>query len=149
AALSERLTTHNGIALMGIASLAALIYTGGNVRQLVVLYSINVFITFALSMFGMCGRALKAATGAPGRTYEIWLFGGGFLMCATILVITVFEKFHEGGWLTLLFTGGLVGLCFWVRQHYRAVATTLNKLYAQLEKLPPLTSAPLPALDSK
>src|SRR5262249_27377080 len=53
AALSERLTTHNGILLMAIASLAALLYTGGDVRQIVVMYSINVFLTFSLSMFGM------------------------------------------------------------------------------------------------
>ncbi len=53
AALSDRLTTHNGIFLMGATSLAALVYTHGDVGQLVVMYSINVFLTFSLSMFGM------------------------------------------------------------------------------------------------
>ena len=52
-ALSERLTTQNGILLMGAAALAALVYTIGDVGQLVVMYSINVFLTFSLSMLGM------------------------------------------------------------------------------------------------
>ena len=53
AALSDRLTTHNGIVLMGATSLAALLYAKGDVGTLVVMYSINVFLTFSLSMFGM------------------------------------------------------------------------------------------------
>src|SRR5262245_43520986 len=53
AALSERLTTQNGIVLMTAAALGALAYTGGNVQHLVVMYSINVFLTFSLSTFAM------------------------------------------------------------------------------------------------
>src|SRR5207237_3275600 len=58
AALSDRLTTQNGIVLMGAASLLALLYTGGDVAKLVVMYSINVFLTFSLSMFGMARKSL-------------------------------------------------------------------------------------------
>src|SRR6185503_4144170 len=53
AALSDRLTTQNGILLMGSASMAALLFTHGNVQSLVIMYSINVFVTFSLSMLGM------------------------------------------------------------------------------------------------
>ncbi len=53
AALSVRLTMRNGILLMGIAAIALLFYTGGSVSALVVMYSINVFITFSLSQLGM------------------------------------------------------------------------------------------------
>jgi len=45
--LSDRLTMSYGVLLIGGASLLALIYTGGNVTHLVVLYSINVFLTFS------------------------------------------------------------------------------------------------------
>ena len=48
AALSERLTMQDGVLLMGISSLALLIYTNGSVSALVVMYSINVFLTFSL-----------------------------------------------------------------------------------------------------
>src|SRR6185503_2870412 len=52
-ALSERLTMRNGILLMGGTALAALIYTGGQVSKLVVMYAINVFVTFSLSNIAM------------------------------------------------------------------------------------------------
>ena len=52
-ALSSRLVTQNGILLMGAAALAVLVWTNGSVGLLVVLYSINVFLTFSLSLFGL------------------------------------------------------------------------------------------------
>jgi hypothetical protein len=149
AALSERLTTHNGIVLMGIASIAALVYTQGDVHKLVVLYSINVFTTFSLSMLGMLLWAMRAPEAAGQRTRNIALFGPAFLLCALILSFTVVYKFNEGGWVTLIVTGSLVALCFWIRSHYREVVKSLNLLYAQLEKLPPRRDTPVPAPDPK
>src|SRR5439155_538165 len=52
--LSDRLTMSYGVLLIGGASLLALLYTGGDVTHLVVLYSINVFLTFSLSELAMC-----------------------------------------------------------------------------------------------
>jgi amino acid transporter len=51
--LSDRLVTKNGIILMGIASLIVLIGANGRVDFLIILYSINVFITFILTESGM------------------------------------------------------------------------------------------------
>jgi hypothetical protein len=136
AALSERLTTHNGIVLMGLAALAALLYTGGDVVQLVVMYSINVFLTFSLSMFGMARSSLRKRGEARLWKRHLALFTVGFLLCATILVITSVEKFAEGGWITLAVTGGLVALCFVIRSHYRTVGDKLEELYSQLGTLP-------------
>ena len=52
--LSDQLVTRNGVWFMGLASLAFLFYSHGNVKLLVVMYSINVFLTFTLSQLGMC-----------------------------------------------------------------------------------------------
>src|SRR6185436_8629405 len=51
--LSERLVTQNGVLAMGLAAATVLYYTKGDVRLLVVMYSINVFLTFTLSQAGM------------------------------------------------------------------------------------------------
>jgi len=51
--LSERLVTQNGVLLMGVASAVTMLLTGADVGYLVVLYSINVFITFTFSQLGM------------------------------------------------------------------------------------------------
>jgi amino acid transporter len=136
AALSERLTTHNGIVLMGLAALAALLYTRGDVVKLVVMYSINVFLTFSLSMFGMARSTLRRRREGRAWKRRFALFLVGLVLCLTILVITSFEKFAEGGWITLVVTSALVALCFVIRAHYRTVGAKLGELYAQLGTLP-------------
>ena len=134
AALSDRLTTHNGIVLMGATSLAALLYAKGDVGTLVVMYSINVFLTFSLSMFGMLRHTWKTRREAQ-HWHRNLLFGVGFALCATILVITVMEKFKEGGWITLLCTGAVIGLCFVIRGHYRRVRFKLAQLYQDVKHI--------------
>src|SRR4051812_27594061 len=111
-ALSDRLTTQNGILLMGASALVALLYTNGDVGKIVVMYSINVFLTFSLSLFGMARKTIGERGTAPGWVRRAAVFVVGFLLCATILATTVFEKFREGGWLTLVVTAAVVALCF-------------------------------------
>jgi hypothetical protein len=149
-ALSDRLTTQNGILLMGATSLAALAYTRGSVGHLVVMYSINVFLTFSLSMFGMLRHWLGArAAPLAQRVRRTLLFAAGFVLCSTILVVTVLEKFTEGGWLTVAVTAALVTLCFVVRKHYRRSAATMERLYAELGNLPASEHGPLTEPDPK
>lgn len=150
ASLSERLTTQNGIVFMATASLLALFYTGGEVRHLVVMYSINVFLTFSLSMLGMLRAAIRRGLSRePGAHWkrETGLFTIGLLLCASILIITTSEKFREGGWLTIAVTGALVLLCFVIRRHYRVVGEKLAQLYMQLANTPRTHQEPLRPLD--
>ena len=135
AVLSERLTAQNGIVLMGGASLAALFYTRGNVGSLVVMYSINVFVTFSLSMLAMFLHSLKLrSTGRWKRKTALFL--GGFILCATILVVTSLEKFAEGGWITLSITLVLVVLFKTIKRHYTSVAQKLDQLTQEIVNLP-------------
>jgi len=133
ASLSERLTTQNGIALMGGAALAALVWAGGDLRRLVTMYSINVFLTFSLSMFGMLRHHLRIR---PFHRGAAVLFAGAFTLCATILAVMTVEKLREGAWLTLATTGAVVALCTAVRRHYRGVSARLASLDAALLDLP-------------
>ena len=135
-ALSDRLTTQNGIVLMGCASILVMWHAGGSVRHLVVMYSINVFLTFSLSMFGMLKTTYQTRKEKPGAKKTLALFGTGFLFCAVILVLTTLEKFTEGGWLTLVVTTGLIALSFVIRRHYRLVGAKLAKLYESLVSTP-------------
>lgn len=154
AALSERLTTQNGIVLMGAASLVALIYTQGDVRTLVVMYSINVFVTFSLSMFGMLREAFRRRREGQPYMRDALLFGVSFVFCATILIITCLEKFSEGGWVTLAVTLGVICLAHAIRRHYRWVGGRLHGLYTDLQHVglpggaqaPAVVPAPDPAL---
>ncbi len=134
--LSERLATQNGILLMGLSALAALFFTGGNVSTLVIMYSINVFITFSLSMIGMCAYWWKHREKHPLWKKRLALFGFGAVLCCTILTVTVYEKFGDGGWKTLLVTGALFGLCELIQRYYRKVAAKLQYLDSVLDDLP-------------
>lgn len=136
AALSERLTTQNGILLMGGAALAALLYTHGDVRTIVVMYSINVFLTFSLSLGGMFLHTLRMRAANPRWRRNAILFGKGLAICLIILTITVIEKFGQGGWVTLLATGTLVALCMLVRRHYTRVNNALHQAFAGLDRIP-------------
>ena len=57
-------------------------------------------------------------------------------MCSTILLITIYEKIGEGGWLTLFLTSALVGLCFLIHGHYQKVTRGLRKLDTLLDVIP-------------
>jgi amino acid transporter len=149
ATLSERLTTQNGIVLMGAASLVLVLYTRGNIHSLVIMYSINVFLTFSLSMFGML-KLWITRSGSKKRIRHVLLFLIGFLLCATVLVITTVEKFSEGGWLTVVITGLFVVICIIIRAHYRAIAARLDKLNQDLSEIPTEpTSVPKAKFDSR
>jgi amino acid transporter len=151
AALSERLTTQNGIVLMGAAALAALLYTRGDVSHLIVMYSINVFLTFSLSMFAMLRFWLGRRGERPEWRRRAALFAAGFALCATILGITIYEKFAQGGWVTVVVTSLVIGLCLLVRRHYDDAAAKMEQLYRELGDLPHTTrpAAGAPPLDRR
>ncbi len=132
AALSETLSMQNGVMLMGLTSVAALIYTHGDVEKLVVMYSINVFLTFSLSNLGMSRFWIKNKKEHPDwyKHLPIHLIGLG--LCLTILIVTVCEKFTAGGWLTLVVTSILVSLCFAIRRHYAKVVDAIRRLDQEL-----------------
>ena len=126
--LSERLAEHNGILLMGLSALAALLVSKGNVSVLLIVYSINVFVTFSLSMIGMCRHWWQLRGENPLWRRRLALFGVGAVMCVSILIVTIYEKFRAGGYVTLGVTGVLVILCLATNRYYRRVVARLRRL---------------------
>ncbi len=147
AALSVRLTMRNGILLMGIAAIALLFYTKGAVATLVVMYSINVFITFSLSQLGMSRFFISRRREDRKWLRHLSVHLAGLLLCVTILVITTFEKFAEGGWLTLVITSVVIGLCYLIKGHYLRVRRGMQDLDAALLDVPVTSHGDPPAID--
>jgi amino acid transporter len=127
AQLSDRLSMQDGVVLMGLASVATLLYTRGNITALVTMYAINVFVTFSLSQIAMLRYWFRRRIEGKRRT-RLFQHGLALLMCLSILTGTVYEKFFQGGWKTLAVTSAVIALCFWIRSHYRQVATSLKRL---------------------
>ncbi|MEI7773481.1 MAG: APC family permease [Verrucomicrobiota bacterium] len=132
ASLSDRFVAQNGIILMGLAALVLIWVSKGSVSWLVVLYSINVFVTFSLSQLGMVIHWSKEHSDPKWRR-KLAINLIGFLMTATILVALVIIKFHEGGWVTVLVTGSIVALAFAINRHYREAHEKLTRLDTLIE----------------
>lgn len=128
AMLSDRFVTQNGILLMGGAGIVLMLLTHGSVRFLIVLYSINVFITFSLSQLGMVRHWWGARSSSAGWRGKILTNGVGLVLCLAILISVILVKFNEGGWITLLVTGTLVAIVMLVRRHYAYAAGLALKL---------------------
>ncbi len=126
--LSSRLVTQNGIVLMGAAALAVLVWSQGSVTLLVVLYSINVFLTFSISLFGLCVYWVKNRRTAPKWVWRLLLSALGLLVTSAILVILVWEKFGTGGWVTILITGLVIAVCLSIRWHYDETREQLRRI---------------------
>ncbi|HKQ19520.1 MAG TPA: APC family permease, partial [Candidatus Eisenbacteria bacterium] len=137
--LSERLVTSNGVLFIAISAGLVLILTQGAVHILVILYSINVFLTFSLAQLAMCRDALLLRR--EGKRWKNPLFVSmlGFGVTGSLLIGTVAFKFMEGGWATLLTTGLICMVCVAIRQHYVRTSGSLSRLDEQL------TTVPLPA----
>jgi len=128
ATLSDRLVTQNGVLMMGLAALVIVLSTSAAVNVMVVLYSINVFITFSLSQLGMVRHWWQVRTKEPAWKRKISINGVGLLLTGGILALLCVVKFDEGGWATLLVTGALVGISFWVKRHYQQTQKKLHRL---------------------
>ncbi len=152
AILSDRLVSQNGILLMGGAGLLTMILTGGSVRYLVVLYSINVFITFCLSQLGMVRHWWEVRKEVRPWLIKLAVNGMGLLATTFILVSVVTLKFHDGGWITILITGALIAFALRVKNHYRRTTQLLerlNDLLQQVATVDPKASATPCAFDTK
>ena len=134
--LSDRLVTQDGIVMMGLAAFAALMYTHGEVATLVVMYSINVFITFSLSLLGMSKHWIQDRHKEPRWLRRLFVHGIGFVLCVSILVVTVFEKFLSGGWITIVITGALIVVSFAIHNHYTGIRAGMRALDDILTTLP-------------
>lgn len=126
--LSDRFVTQNGILLMGGAALVMMLVTRGSVGLLVVLYSINVFITFFLSQLGMVLHWSRSRSTEPAWRRKLAINGFGLVLTTFILISLCVVKFHEGGWATLLVTGILTAGAFATKRHYTGVTAQLRRL---------------------
>lgn len=135
ASLSDRLTTANGVVILGSAALVLLIGTHGNLDTLVVMYAINVFVTFSLSQLGMARFWWQRSRVVQHWKRQFSLHGVALVLCLGILAFTIVQKFSQGAWVTLVVTAAIIFLCLSIELHYRNVARQLRRLDEELGDL--------------
>ena len=145
--LSTRLVTQNGVLLMGAAALGILALSRGKVDFLVVLYSINVFLTFTLSLTGLCIYWIKHRHDDRRWKRRLALSATGLVVTLGILLVTTIAKFDEGGWITVVITSAVIAVCIAIRNHYRATKARIGAVDAVFANQPYGSETEYPALD--
>ena len=139
--LSDRLVSQNGIMLMGVAAVIVIWLSKGSVAFLVVLYSINVFITFTLSQFGMVKHWFKVRKTDNKWFRKLMINGIGLLLTTFILITVTVIKFEEGGWITLVITSCLVALSLYIKKHYNQIGKEIGNIQGVMNtKMPELVN---------
>ena len=137
--LSDRLVSQNGVLLMGAAAFAVVWLSKGSVAFLVVLYSINVFITFSLSQFGMVQHWFNVRKTEKRWLRKLFINGIGFVLTTFILVTVVVIKFEEGGWITVIITSALVAFSLYIKKHYDRIGKEIGYIHGVMNtKMPEL-----------
>lgn len=134
ASLSDRFVIQNGVLIMGIAAAATMIFTNASVKLLVVLYSINVFLTFVLSQLGMVRHWWNSRASNGKWKRKLLINGFGLVLTAFILASVVIFKFYDGGWATLMTTGALIVVVIFIKRHYKLTSSITNKLDSIADK---------------
>ena len=130
--LSDRLVSQNGILIMGGAAFLFLYFSKGQVTWLVILYSINVFITFTLSQFGMVRHWFQVRNEDKKWFRKMMVNGIGLALTSLILITVTVLKFKEGGWITLIIISLLATSAFLIRRHYDIVRKKLILIQKQI-----------------
>lgn len=139
--LSERLTTHYGVWVIGALSLAFLWISyvlapdhekdkSGEV--LVGMYSINVFLGFMLGFTSTTKVAYKNRTDPKWRR-RIPGLALATAVAAGMFVLMLVEKWDEGAKPTVIVTAGALSLCLWIDRYYRKFG---EKITSQSQRLP-------------
>ncbi|MDZ4815413.1 MAG: APC family permease [Verrucomicrobiota bacterium] len=134
--LSDRFVTQNGVLIMGVSSLVILIFAhymakthqASSVSYLIILYSINVFITFCLSQLGMVRYWVKHRGTVKSWKSKLAINFSGLMVTTAILFSIIIMKFFEGGWLTIIVTGGLAFFVTMIKRHYNQTGKMLSRL---------------------
>lgn len=133
--LSTRLVVQNGLFLFGLSALTILLWSRGKVSLLVILYSINVFITFSLSLLGLCFYwATHREQASPKWKWRLAFSSFACLVTTSILCVTLYSKFESGGWVTVIITLTVVALCLFIHRHYQSVNKKLAAIDYQLKQ---------------
>jgi hypothetical protein len=123
------------------------LWSRGSVDLLVVLYSINVFLTFSLSLLGLCIYWWRARSTDRRWHYRLILSGLGLVVTSGILAVTIVEKFGEGGWVTVLITSLVIAICLAIHRHYDGVKARLKEVDEVFTAVPCPKSQNPPKLD--
>jgi K+ transporter len=103
-----------------------------------------VFLTFSLSLLGLCIYWWRVRRSDRRWLHRIALSMVGLIVTVGILLVTLVEKFAEGGWMTIGITGVVIGFCLLNHAHYAYIKRKLRTADEALGwiEYPPVANPP-------
>lgn len=144
--ISSRLVRQNGILFFGVLAVVMVILTQGHVHSLVIFYSINVFITFSVSLLGLSVYWWRNRKEQAGWLKRFILSSLGFSVCMVILLLTVVSRFGHGSGAAVLLTIVVVATCYFLKSYYDKYERLKRELNESL-KIP--LKSKMPAITEK
>jgi hypothetical protein len=142
--LSSRLVAKHGVLLMGGAAVLILLATGGSVSLLVVLYAVNVFLAFSLSLLGLARYWWPRRKDVAHGGGRLALSLAGFIVTGGILVVTVVQRFLSGALAALAITAAVATVGYLIHRHYDRVRALTHALELRYKRpyLQPVADPP-------
>ncbi len=104
------------------------------------------FITFFLSQLGMVRHWWQVRGKEDHWEKKLFINGVGMTLTFFILISVTVLKFHEGGWITILLTGTLVGIALLTQA---ALPATPSGLLHRLDELVTVAEASCPVVSRR
>jgi len=124
AIVGDRLAFSWGIGILtGFACLLIWLFDA-SVAALIPLYSIGIFLSFAISQSGMVRHWYDERGG--GWQWKLGLNLVGAVVTGMVFVVSAASKIPNGAWIVLITVPILVGLMRWVRGQYRGQEAELH-----------------------
>jgi amino acid transporter len=124
ALVGDRLAFSWGIGILtGFACLLIWLFDA-SVAALIPLYSIGIFLSFAISQSGMVRHWYEERGG--GWQWKLGLNLVGAVVTGMVFVVSAASKIPNGAWIVLITVPILVGLMRWVRGQYRGQEAELH-----------------------
>jgi amino acid transporter len=127
----DRLVFSNGIVVLATVSSLMIYAFDASLTRLIQMYVIGVFTSFTLSQSGMVRHWLKERRKGPeaerGWQRSIVINVVGAMTTGLVLVVVTYTKFHDGGWLSMLFMAILVPVFLSIHRHYSAIIDELRR----------------------
>jgi len=117
AIVGDRLAFSWGIGILTAFACLLIWLFDASVAALIPLYSIGIFLSFAISQAGMVRHWYEERGG--GWQWKLGLNLVGAVITGTVFLISAASKVPNGAWIVLITVPVLVGLMEWVRAQYR------------------------------
>jgi amino acid transporter len=124
AIVGDRLAFSWGIGILTAFACLLIWLFDASVASLIPLYSIGIFLSFAISQSGMVRHWYEVRGG--GWQWKLGLNLIGAVVTGMVFVISAASKIPNGAWIVLITVPAIVGLMEWVRAQYRGQEAELH-----------------------